>query len=147
MQKSTDPRHQARRVALKTLFEWSFLSRDPGEILQENFERFNEEQPTKKNKQTKIDTKLATNLTLGVIKTLEEVDGIIIQCASEWPISQIDKIDLAILRLAIFELKFTKSTPQKVSIDEAVELGKEFGGENSGKFINGVLGTVVKEIK
>lgn len=75
---------------------------------------------------------------------MAEIDEIIEKCASEWPISKINKIDLAILRLAIYELAFPTKTPPKVIIDEAVELAKEFGSENSPAFINGVLGTVIK---
>ena len=63
-----------------------------------------------------------------------------------WPIEQISKIDLAVLRLAVYELLIDKSQPQKVVIDEAIELGKEFGNEHTSSFINGVLGSVVKEI-
>jgi len=63
-----------------------------------------------------------------------------------WPVDKLNKIDLAILRLAIYELE-RKKTPPKVIIDEAVELAKEFGGENSPSFINGVLGTIYKEAK
>lgn len=71
-----------------------------------------------------------------------EIDSVIVSAAPEWPIEKINKIDLAILRLAVKELK-AGETPKKVVIDEAVELGKEYGSESSGPFINGVLGTIV----
>ena len=75
-----------------------------------------------------------------------KIDKIIEKAAPEWPLEQIAKIDLEILRIAVFELYIARSVPPKVAIDEAVELGKQFGGENSSKFVNGVLGTVVKEL-
>ena len=85
-------------------------------------------------------------LVKGVTENLDTLDGIIEKCAPERPIAQIAKIDLEILRLAVFELYIARNVPPKVSIDEAVELAKEFGGENSSRFVNGVLGTVVKEL-
>lgn len=79
-----------------------------------------------------------------IIDSLAEIDAHIAQSAPEWPLSKIAKIDLAILRLAAWELLCDKSTPPKVIIDEAVELAKSYGNEHSAKFINGVLGTIVK---
>lgn len=75
---------------------------------------------------------------------LESIDAIITASAPEWPIPQIAQVDLAILRLAIFELLFADEVPPKAVINEAVELAKAFGGENSSKFVNGVLGTVFR---
>ena len=80
-----------------------------------------------------------------VIDDLLDIDSLIHQAAPEWPISQINKVDLAILRLSIYELK-QKQIPYKVAIDEAVELAKEYGSDNSAKFINGVLGTVLEKL-
>lgn len=85
------------------------------------------------------DEKLVT-----IVKELDTIDPLISQNAPEWPISQINRIDLAVLRLAIYELMHTQ-TPPKVIIDEAVELGKEFGSSSSAKFINGVLGSFLKK--
>jgi len=93
-----------------------------------------------------VDNDLALFLVKGVTENLDDIDKIIEESAPEWPIEQIAKIDLEALRIAIFELHFAKNVPPKVAIDEAIELGKEFGGENSGKFINGVLGTVVRNL-
>ena len=78
----------------------------------------------------------------GVLKNINNIDNEIIKSAPEWPIEQISLIDKSILRIAIFELLFSVNVPPKVAINEAVELSKQFGGENSSKFINGVLGTV-----
>lgn len=89
-------------------------------------------------------------LTKKIYQEKEALDKIIEKAAPAWPIEKLNKIDLAVLRLAVYELKY-KKTPPKVVIDEAVELAKEFGGENSPSFINGVLGTIYqaseKEVK
>jgi N utilization substance protein B len=80
-----------------------------------------------------------------IIKALPQLDGLIQTAAPEWPLEQINKVDLAILRQAVFELQQQK-TPYKVVIDEAVEIAKEYGSENSAKFINGVLGSIVTKL-
>lgn len=75
----------------------------------------------------------------------DELDPKIIKTAPEWPLDKLNKIDLAILRLAVYELLVDREEPVRVIIDEAVELAKDLGGENSAAFVNGVLGTIVKE--
>lgn len=128
MKKGSDPRHLARKEAIQSLFTWDFRERkSPEEI------------PAK--------TKQSKQLFRGTIKEVRKIDQIIQKAAPSWPVNQISKVDLAILRLAIFELLFKKDVPPKVAIDEAIELAKEFGGETSPGFINGVLGTVLKEVK
>lgn len=82
--------------------------------------------------------------TAPIIANIDDIDGYIEKAASEWPLPKIAKIDLAILRLAVWEIMFDSSTPQKVVIDEAVELAKSYGNEHSAKFVNGVLGTIIK---
>lgn len=139
-----DPRHEARKTALQALFEWSFQSLDVEKILRRDLEEYSTSQDLETS--AKIDEKLALFLVNGVTNNLDEIDRIIEESAPEWPIEQIAKIDLEALRIAIFELHIAKSVPPKVAIDEAIELGKEFGGENSGKFVNGVLGTVVRNL-
>jgi transcription antitermination protein NusB len=84
--------------------------------------------------------------TVKILPHLKAIDQLIIKCAPEWPLSQINRVDLSILRLAIYELKFTSQTPPKVVIDEAVELAKTYGSEASPGFINGALGSVLKTI-
>lgn len=145
MKLHSDPRHIARELALKTLFEWMFYSREPKDILQESLDRLAEENSGVGSLKIKKD--LAQRLLRGVIKNQKEIDETIKISAPEWPIEQIAYIDLAILRLAIFELNFLKTEPEKAIIDEAVELAKEFGGDNSGKFVNGVLGTILEKTK
>ncbi|MBU1084873.1 MAG: transcription antitermination factor NusB [Candidatus Beckwithbacteria bacterium] len=78
-----------------------------------------------------------------ITDNLIKIDKLIEKRAPEWPINKLNKVDLAILRLAIYELKFEKKTPEKVIIDEAVELAKKFGTEKTPKFINGVLGSII----
>lgn len=116
MKKATDPRHQRRRETVKSLFSWSF-------------------------KAQKIEDQLAKR----VINKVGKIDKIIKENAPMWPIEQINRLDLAILRLAVFELEMEKKEPKKVIIDEAVELAKEFGSESSPAFVNGVLGAVLKK--
>ncbi len=82
-----------------------------------------------------------------MIKNLDLIDKEILVAAPEWPLERINKIDLVILRLAVYELLIQKNEPPKVIIDEAVELAKEFGSENSAPFVNGVLGTIFKKIQ
>lgn len=79
-----------------------------------------------------------------IIKKLPQIDILITQNAPKWPLDKINKVDLAILRCALWELKFQQTTPPKVIIDEAIELGKQFGTESSASFINGVLGSVLE---
>jgi transcription antitermination factor NusB len=81
-----------------------------------------------------------------VVESLPEIDEIIKKNAPKWPIEKINKVDLAILRCAFWELLFQKTTPPKVIIDEAVELAKEFGTQSSSSFVNGVMGTALKQL-
>lgn len=137
MKSKSDPRHEARRVALSVLFGWSFLSKDIEQLTELTKESLGEE---------KFDQGLAEALISGVVENLETIDQIIRATAPEWPLEQIARIDLICLRIAVFELYIAQSVPHKVAIDEAIELAKEFGSEQSGKFVNGVLGTIVKTL-
>jgi len=132
-------RHLGRIIALQTLYEYDFRakldddSETIKEILARNLERYAD----------KIDDKdFVQKLTLGVAKEAKHLDAEIAPIAPEWPLNQIALIDHEILRMAIFELKnFKDFVPSKVAINEAIELAKAFGSENSSRFINGVLGT------
>jgi len=131
-------RHFARILAMQTLYEWDFRqTENPNDVLDRNIKE------SASNTELK-DKKFITQLVEGVIREKETIDELIKVAAPEWPISQIAAIDRAILRLGIFELLYMKEIPPKVAINEAIELGKAFGGENSGKFVNGVLGTVYR---
>ena len=134
-------RHLGRIVALQTLYEEDFRREveDPGlvldEVLERNIGRYEE---------TIEDKDFIGELVRGVHDKQSELDDIIRPVAPEWPIEQIARMDRVILRIGVFELLFEDSVPPKVVINEAVELAKAFGGDNSSKFINGVLGTVLR---
>ncbi len=129
---------------MQVLFEWSYQSIDIDLIIDRDLDEYITFDDTLPDRE--VDRELVRFLVKGVTDNLDAIDKIIEDSAPEWPVEQIAKIDLEALRIAIFELYIAKSVPPKVAIDEAIELGKEFGGENSGKFINGVLGTVVKQL-
>jgi len=145
MKGKNDPRHLARILALQSLFEWSLNSTNIQDILERNLSDYAQIDNPKENT-AKIDKTLSDLLVTGVTDNLDSLDKIIESSAPEWPTSQIAKVDLEILRIAIFELYIARNVPPKVAIDEAVELAKEFGGENSSKFVNGVMGTVVEKM-
>lgn len=114
MKTATDPRHLRRREAVKVLFAETFAKQDrPPELVEK------------------------------ILKNKKKLDKLIQNAAPQWPIDKLNRIDLAILRLAVYELEH-EDTPPKVVIDEAVELAKEYGAESSSSFINGVLGTIYK---
>jgi len=135
-------RHLSRSIAMQSLYEWDFLGRDSGqlnEIIGRNIQEFG---PGLNSGE------FISRLVKGVIEYLPKLDKIIEKSAPEWPIEQITIVDRNILRLGLYELLFgdRQETPPKVAINEAIELAKTFGGESSGKFVNGVLGTVYREI-
>lgn len=136
MKTSTDPRHNARRIALASLFCWLFSEPDHNACKNLSIELFD-------LSDNDLDAQLTSNIIEGIKKHRTEIDEVITNCAPEWPIDKIAKVDLIILRIAIFELMYSDDAPDKVVIDEAVELAKEFGGDTSSKFVNGVLGTVI----
>ncbi len=92
-----------------------------------------------------IDSELAERLLSLYFKHRKKIDKIIQVAAPEWPLEKINAVDLSVLRLAVAELLYHEETPPKVAIDEAVEIAKQFGGENSHRFVNGVLGTIYRE--
>lgn len=136
MKTKRDPRHISRQIALMALFEWSFHSDSAEDIIAHVLESTEEE--------LNVKTDFTQKLVNGAIDHLDALDERITAAAPEWPRDQISKIDICILRLAGFEL-FHTDTPPKVVIDEAVELAKEYGGDTSSKFVNGVLGTLAKD--
>lgn len=115
MKRKSDPRHQKRINIMQKLFAWNF------------------------NNKIKIDPEVKK-----IVDKLKKIDKLISLSAPNRPIDQINKVDLSILRLATFELIINRDTPPKVVIDEAIELGKEYGSESSPAFINGALGQLVK---
>lgn len=135
-------RHLSRSIAMQTLYEWDFY----GKKL-ENLERMKKRNIEEFGVGLK-DTEFVCDLVEGVKKHLSEIDKIISKAAPEWPLEQITIIDRNVLRIGLYELLYEdrEEVPPKVAINEAIELAKSFGGENSSKFINGVLGTVYKEL-
>lgn len=114
MKTAHDPRHQHRIDVMQKLFAYSFNPQNP--------------EPD----------------VLGIVSCVEQIDERIKQAAPEWPIEKVSRVDLAILRLATYELAIGKSEPPKVVIDEAVELAKAYGNPTSPSFVNGALGTILK---
>lgn len=141
MKRASDPRHLARILALQRLFS-SYFNKEkfvvedlPLEDLAslDEIEEYNQE--------------LLDKIVNGVTERQEEIDNLITKYAPQWPISQMKLVDLQILRIAIFEGVITDTTPPKVAIDEAIEIAKDFGGDTSSKFVNGVLGAIYEETK
>ncbi len=134
-------RHLGRIIALQTLYEQDFrLECDDKafslrEVLRRNIQRYDE---------TIDDKEFIEQLVHGVDSHQKKLDEVIQPVAPEWPIAQIARMDRVVLRIGVYELLYQSSVPPKVAINEAVELAKAFGGDNSSKFINGVLGTVLK---
>ena len=122
MKTATDPRHIKRREAVKALFAETFIHA-----------------PRRGAGFTKL-----PELAKKVLNNRKKLDTKIEKAAPQWPVDKLNKIDLVILRLAVYELE-DGATPPKVIIDEAVELAKEFGSESSSSFVNGVLGTIYKD--
>jgi transcription antitermination protein NusB len=133
MKLKTDPRHAARELALSSIFCWLFSEQSDFAALETSKELLELDEE---------EHELVKDLVSGVKSNIDKIDKIIEDSAPEWPLEKISKVDLVILRVAIYEIIFGKKTPVKVAIDEAVELAKEFGNDTSPKFINGVLGTV-----
>lgn len=135
-------RHLGRIIALQTLYEQEFR-RDCGDdafvlddVLGRNISRYHD---------TVDDRDFIRDLVHGVSDKAQELDALLQPAAPKWPISEIARMDRVVLRMSAYELQHTTSVPPKVVINEAVELAKAFGGENSSKFINGVLGTLHKQ--
>lgn len=133
-------RHLGRIIALQTLYEYDFRERlgdetaKIDEILARNLKRYED----------RIDDKeFVRQLVIGVNKAGRQLDAIIAPVAPDWPLNQIAIVDRDVLRMAVFELsEFNGKIPPKVAINEAIELAKSFGAENSSRFVNGVLGTI-----
>lgn len=135
-------RHLARSIAMQSLYEWDFKGRkneNLKEIVKKNIEEF---APGLE------DDSFVYYLAEQTISNQGKIDPLIEKCAPEWPLEQVTVIDRNILRLGIYELLFGnyEDVPPKVAINEAIELAKSFGGESSGRFVNGVLGTIYREL-
>jgi N utilization substance protein B len=133
-------RHLARTVAMQSLYERDFHDgkvEDMTTLTDRNLEEF----------APGLDDKgFSKELVDGVLKHQKEIDAVITKYAPAWPLAQITIVDRNILRIGVFELKYSDSVPSKVAINEAIELAKTYGGESSGKFVNGVLGAIFKDM-
>lgn len=135
-------RHLARSIILQSLYEWDFSGKqaDLVQIVQRNMDEFGPgiDEP-----------EFVWNIIKGIAQHLQEIDKVIAASAVEWPFDQITFIDRNVLRIGVYELIYANhdEVPYKVAINEAIELAKNYGGINSGRFVNGVLGTVYKQIE
>lgn len=132
-------RHLARTIAMQSLFLWDFNAKtgDLNEIIRQNFNNF----------APNFDDKgFSEHIVDGVIRHIDQIDKYITKYATEWPLDQITIVDRNILRIGVYELVFSKDIPEKVAINEAIEIAKTFGGESSGKFVNGVLGAIYNDL-
>lgn len=133
-------RYLSRSLAVQTLYEWDFRSYDrekAHDLLTYNFQEFAPEFN---------DDGFARHLVEGVFDHQETIDAFIVKYAPEWPLAQITTIDRNILRLGIYEMVYDEDIPARVAINESIELAKAYGGPSSSKFINGVLGSLYKDI-
>ena len=134
-------RHLSRSIVLQSLYEWDFYDRKPvlKDIVERNIKDFG---PGLE------ELDFVWRLIEGIQAHMQELDKIIEKAAPEWPIAQISMIDRNVLRIGLYELLYSdkEEVPPKVAINESIELAKTFSGPTSGKFINGVLGTVYKQL-
>ena len=135
-------RHLGRILVLQTLYEYDFRKDcgdeafDINDVLDRNISRYHD---------TVDDQDFIKNLVIGVTEQASNLDSTLQPIAPEWPIADIARMDRIVLRMSLYELIKNKEVPPKVVINEAVELSKAFGGDNSSKFINGVLGTALRK--
>jgi len=125
---------------MQTLYEWDFNGQKPinlAKAAKDNVEKF---------APGFDDAEFTLRLLKGVTEHMKNIDQLITKYAPEWPLEQITVVDRNILRIGVYELRFAPDIPPKVAINEAIELAKTFGGESSGKFVNGVLGAIYKDM-
>ncbi|MBD3238667.1 MAG: transcription antitermination factor NusB [Candidatus Moranbacteria bacterium] len=136
-------RHLSRQIVMQVLYEWDFKSLKPAQIQQVLTKQLSLQ------KASKLDLNFIQEIIRGVLANLPTIDKLIAQAAPEWPLNQIARTDKNALRIGIYELMYQdkQEVPPKVAINEAIELAKTFGGNSSGKFINGVLGTIFRDME
>lgn len=136
-------RRNAREFVMQMVYEGNFHDESERErIIYDKIREMDAEE----KKRNKSMLEFIESLYFGIFEHLKEIDELIEKSATNWSFARIAKVDLSILRLAIYEIKYT-DVPQKVAVNEAVEIAKEFSTEKSPRFINGVLGSVIKEIE
>lgn len=135
-------RHLARSIAMQSLYEWDILDKkvDVKKIVKRNIQKFGEGLK---------DKDFVWELVNGVINHISKIDKVVESAAPNWPLEEIGVVERNVLRIALYELLFgdREAVPPKVAINEAIELAKGFGGLQSGRFVNGVLGAVYREMQ
>jgi N utilization substance protein B len=134
-------RHLGRTIAMQTLYEWDFNGQKQLDLIQAAKANVEKVAPGFD------DSSFTFQLVTGIHEHLSGINDVITKYAPEWPLQQITVIDRNILRIGVFELLYSPDIPPKVAINEAIELAKTFGGESSGKFVNGVLGAIFKDLE
>ncbi len=133
-----DARHESRIVLIQALYAYSFQQE---KTLLECISIIRKEYPM-----DQCDEGIIRQVGEGIVESFPKLDTFIQKAAPEWPLDKISRVDLMILRLALFEIHIAQSVPYKVAINEAVELAKEFTGSSSAKFINGTLGSIIVDL-
>lgn len=133
-------RHLGRTIIMQSLYQWDVRGKNTDELqsaLLRNLQEFAPEFD---------DVPFVENTVNGIVLNLDTIDELIAKYAPQWPIEQITPVDRNVLRIGVYELKLAKEIPARVAINEAIELAKTFGGESSGKFVNGVLGAIFRDM-
>ena len=135
-------RHLARSIAMQSLYQWDFRGRPTAAlpaILDETIDEFG----------IGLDENIGyiKDTAQGIVENIEDIDKIIEEFSDKWEVSQMTIVDRNILRIGVYELKMNDNIPEKVAIDEAIEVAKSYGGPSSGKFVNGILGAIYNDMK
>jgi len=134
-------RHLAREIIMQSLYQWDFRERPTGvlpAIIDQNIEEFGVGLDDTKE--------FVVSSVEGVVEHLNDIDELITEYATNWPMDQMTLVDRNILRLGVYEMKYNEDIPPKVAINEAIELAKAYGGPSSGKFVNGILGAMFTQL-
>ena len=133
-------RHLGRTIIMQSLYQWDVRGKKTEELqaaLERNLKEFAPEFD---------DLKFVEDTVNGIVTNLDTIDALISRYAPQWPLEQITPVDRNVLRVGVYELKLAKDIPARVAINESIELAKTFGGEASGKFVNGVLGAIFRDM-